>query len=35
MRQLRYEDYYLRRKLPPTARPYRAEFHDLPAAAAE
>jgi fatty acid desaturase len=26
-RQLRYEDYYLRRELPPTARPYREEFH--------
>jgi fatty acid desaturase len=27
LRQLRYEDYYLRRELPPTARPYREEFH--------
>ncbi len=34
-RQLRYEDFYLVRELPPTARPYRAEFHDLPTAAAE
>jgi len=28
-RQLRYEDYYLRRELPPTARPYREELHRL------
>jgi fatty acid desaturase len=27
IRQLRYEDYYIRRDLPPTARPYREEFH--------
>ncbi|WP_315925238.1 fatty acid desaturase family protein [Mesorhizobium sp. SP-1A] len=27
VRQLRNEDYFLRRELPPTARPYRAEFH--------
>jgi fatty acid desaturase len=35
LRQLRYEDFYLKRELPPTAKPYRAEFHDLviPAAA--
>ncbi len=26
-RQLAYEDYYLRRDLPPTARPYREDFH--------
>ncbi len=26
-RQLRYEDHYLRRELPPTARPYREDFH--------
>ena len=26
-RQLRYEDYFLRRDLPPTAKPYREEFH--------
>jgi fatty acid desaturase len=34
LRQLRYEDYYLRRELPPTARPYRESFHetDVPAA---
>jgi fatty acid desaturase len=32
-RQLRYEDFYLLRQLPPTARPYRAEFHDLATAA--
>jgi fatty acid desaturase len=35
LKQLRYEDFYLRRELPPTARPYREEFHNfaLPAAA--
>jgi fatty acid desaturase len=33
-RQLRYEDYYLKRELPPTARPYKAEFHDLEVGAA-
>jgi len=35
LRQLRYEDFYLRRELPPTARPYRDEFHNftVPAAA--
>ena len=35
LKQLRYEDHYLKRELPPTARPYRGEFHDLvvPAAA--
>ncbi|CAN7280554.1 fatty acid desaturase family protein [Rhizobium sp. LjRoot254] len=33
-RQLRYEDYYLKRELPPTARPYKAEFHDMPVGAA-
>jgi fatty acid desaturase len=32
VRQLRNEDYFLERALPPTARPYRAEFHDLAAA---
>jgi fatty acid desaturase len=26
-RQLRYEDFFLKRALPPTARPYRSEFH--------
>lgn len=26
-RQLRYEDHYLHRELPPTARPYREDFH--------
>jgi fatty acid desaturase len=35
LRQLRYEDFYLRRELPPTARPYREELHELPTAAAE
>jgi fatty acid desaturase len=29
MRQLRNEDYFLRRELPPTAKPYREEFHSL------
>ena len=35
LRQLKYEDYYLKRELPPTARPYRDEFHNfvIPAAA--
>lgn len=28
-RQLAYEDYFLKRELPATARPYKAEFHDL------
>jgi fatty acid desaturase len=27
LHQLRYEDYFLRRELPPTARPYRDELH--------
>jgi fatty acid desaturase len=36
LRQLRNEDYFLKRELPPTARPYREEFHgDAVAAAAE
>jgi fatty acid desaturase len=26
-RQLRYEDHFLKRELPPTARPYREDFH--------
>lgn len=30
-RQLMNEEYFLKRELPPTARPYRAEFHDLDA----
>ena len=36
LRQLRNEDYFLKRELPSTARPYREEFHSesaLPAAA--
>ncbi|MDB5551708.1 MAG: fatty acid desaturase [Rhizobium sp.] len=33
-RQLRYEDFYLKRELPPTARPYKAEFDDMPVGAA-
>jgi fatty acid desaturase len=32
LKQLRYEDYFLERELPPTARPYRNEFHVLPIA---
>lgn len=31
LRQLRNEDYFLKRELPPTARPYREEFHPEPA----
>ncbi len=27
VRQLRYEDYFIKRELPPTARPYREDFH--------
>jgi fatty acid desaturase len=27
LRQLRHEDYFVRRELPPTARPYRADLH--------
>ena len=34
-RQLRNEDYFLKRELPPTAKPYREEFHDLAVQAAE
>jgi fatty acid desaturase len=34
-RQLRGEDYFLVRKLPPTAKPYRPEFHGQVAHAAE
>ncbi|HUG61289.1 MAG TPA: fatty acid desaturase family protein [Methylomirabilota bacterium] len=30
-RQLRYQDHFLKRDLPPTARPYKGEFHDLSA----
>lgn len=33
LRQLRYEDFYLKRELPPMARPYRAEFHNISAPA--
>ncbi|MDO8358435.1 MAG: fatty acid desaturase, partial [Devosia sp.] len=29
LRQLRYEDYFVRRELPPTAKPYREELHRL------
>ncbi len=28
-RQLKYEDHFLKRELPPTARPYRDEFHAI------
>ncbi len=34
LRQLKYEDYYLKRELPPTARPYRGEFHEVDMSAA-
>lgn len=27
LRQLRYEDYYIKRELPPTAKPYREDLH--------
>jgi fatty acid desaturase len=33
LRQLRNEDFFLKRELPPTARPYREDLHDLAAAA--
>lgn len=35
VRQLRNEDYFVKRELPPTARPYREEFHRETALAAE
>lgn len=31
VRQLRNEDYFLKRELPPTAKPYRSEFHSASA----
>ena len=34
LRQLRNEDYFLKRELPPTAKPYREEFHGESVAAA-
>jgi hypothetical protein len=34
-KQLKYEDFYLKRDLPPTARPYREEFHNIVVQAAE
>ncbi|HEV2899310.1 MAG TPA: fatty acid desaturase family protein [Pseudaminobacter sp.] len=34
LKQLKYEDFFLKRDLPPTARPYRGEFHDLTVSAA-
>jgi fatty acid desaturase len=36
LRQLRYEDHFLKRELPPTAKPYREELHSaqIPTAAA-
>jgi fatty acid desaturase len=34
LRQLRNEDYFLKRELPPTAKPYREELHSEPVAAA-
>lgn len=35
LRQLKYEDYFLKRELPPTAKPYRDDLHavEVPAAA--
>ena len=35
LRQLKYEDYFLVRDLPKTAKPYRPELHDAVSAAAE
>lgn len=35
LRQLRNEDYFVKRELPPTARPYREEFHAETKVAAE
>jgi fatty acid desaturase len=35
LKQLRNENYFVKRELPPTAKPYRAEFHELAPAAAE
>jgi fatty acid desaturase len=29
LRQLRYEDFYIRRTLPPTAKPYKDELHNI------
>ncbi|TIX40818.1 MAG: fatty acid desaturase, partial [Mesorhizobium sp.] len=34
LRQLKYEDYFLKRELPLTARPYRGEFHEVNMSAA-
>ncbi|TJX00685.1 MAG: fatty acid desaturase [Mesorhizobium sp.] len=34
LRQLKYEDYFLKRELPQTARPYRGEFHEVNMSAA-
>lgn len=34
LRQLKYEDYFLKRELPPTAKPYREELHAAPVPAA-
>jgi fatty acid desaturase len=34
LRQLKYEDYFLKRDLPPAAKPYRGEFHELTVSAA-
>ena len=35
LKQLKHEDFFLKRELPPTAKPYREEFHNfvLPTAA--
>lgn len=35
LRQLSYEDYYVQRALPQTAKPYRADYHAAALGAAE
>jgi fatty acid desaturase len=35
LRQLRAEEYFLKRELPPTAKPYREEFHAVSPAPAK
>jgi hypothetical protein len=34
LRQLRYEDYFVKRELPATAKPYREELHEIASPAA-
>jgi hypothetical protein len=29
LRQLKYENYFIKKELPPTAKPYKAELHRL------